>query len=94
VQRSFADRGYREHGIEDAEVHISARKRGMTPQMKKELKRRGAIKPFIGHMKTDGKLGDKINALLFGAGHNIRVILKKLRECCSFSGLSSQLNHT
>jgi len=40
-------------------------------------------------MKTDGKLGrnyllgglgDKINALLCGAGHNIRLILKKLRE--------------
>lgn len=46
-------------------------------------------KPVIGHMKTDGKLGrnyllgklgDKIKALLCGAGHNIRLILKKLRE--------------
>ena len=61
----------------------------MTPQMKKELKRRSAIEPVIGHMKTDGKLdrnylagilGDKINALLCGAGHNIRIILRKLRE--------------
>ena len=60
----------------------------MTPQMKKELKRRSAVEPVIGHMKTDGKLGrnyllgelgDKINALLCGAGHNIRLILKKLR---------------
>jgi len=57
--------------------------------MKKELKRRSAVEPVIGHMKTDGKLGrnyllgglgDKINALLCGAGHNIRLILKKLRE--------------
>lgn len=61
----------------------------MTPQMKKELKRRSAVEPVIGHMKADGKLGrnyllgelgDKINALLCGAGHNIRLILKKLRE--------------
>jgi hypothetical protein len=29
----------------------------MTPQMAKELKRRSAIEPVIGHMKTDGKLG-------------------------------------
>jgi transposase, IS5 family len=29
----------------------------MTPQMEKELKRRSAIEPVIGHMKTDGKLG-------------------------------------
>ncbi len=93
VQRSFADRGYRGHGIKDTEVLISGRKRGMTPQMKKELKRRSAIEPVIGHMKTDGKLGrnyllgelgDKVNALLCGAGHNIRIILKKLREMLLF----------
>lgn len=61
--------------------------------MKKELKRRSAIEPIIGHMKSDGKLGlnylsgvlgDKINALLCGAGHNIRIILRKLREFLSF----------
>ena len=96
VQRCFADRGYRGHGIKDTEVLISGRKRGMTPQMEKELKRRSAIEPVIGHMKTDGKLGrnylmselgDKINALLCGAGHNIRIILKKLREMLLFFGL-------
>ena len=57
--------------------------------MKKELKRRSAVEPVIGHMKTDGKLGrnyllstlgNTIDALLCGAGHNIRLILKKLRE--------------
>jgi len=93
VQRSFADRGYRGHGIKESSVLISGRKRGMTPQMKKELKRRSAIEPVIGHMKTDGKLGrnyllgelgDKINALLCGAGHNIRIILRKLREMLLF----------
>jgi hypothetical protein len=41
----------------DAEVLISGRKRDMTQQMAKELKRRSAIEPVIGHMKTDGKLG-------------------------------------
>jgi len=65
----------------------------MTPQMKRELKRRSAIEPVIGHMKADGKLdrnylvgmlGDKINALLCGAGHNIRIILRKLREMLPF----------
>lgn len=47
--------------------------------MTKELKRRSAIEPVIGHMKAGGKLGrnyllgelgDKINALLCGAGRN------------------------
>ena len=89
VERSFVDRGYRGHNIKDPQVLISGRRQGMTPQMKKELKRRSAVEPVIGHMKTDGKLGrnyllgtlgDTINALLCGAGHNIRLILKKLRE--------------
>ena len=93
VQRSFVDRGYRGHGIKESSVLISGRKGGMTPQMKKELIRRSAIEPVIGHMKTDGKLGrnyllgelgDKINALLCGAGHNIRIILRKLREMLLF----------
>jgi len=61
--------------------------------MKKELKRRSAIEPVIGHIKEDGKLGrnhligllgDKINALLCGAGHNIRIILRKFRELLLF----------
>lgn len=93
VKRCFVDRGYRGHGISDTEVLISGRRRALTPQMKKELKRRSAIEPVIGHMKSDGKLnrnhlggalGDKINALLCGAGHNIRIILRKLRELLSF----------
>jgi IS5 family transposase len=93
IERCYVDRGYRGHGIEDTEVFISGRKRGMTPQMKRELKRRSAIEPVIGHMKADGKLdrnylagvlGDKINALLCGAGHNIRTILRKLREMLPF----------
>jgi hypothetical protein len=50
----------------------------------------------VSHVKTEGKLGgnylmselgDKINALLCGAGHNIRIILKKLREMMLFWGL-------
>jgi len=96
VKRCFVDRGYRGHGISETEVLISGRRRGLTPQMKKELKRRSAIEPIIGHMKTDGKLGrnylggvlgDKINALLCGAGHNIRIILRKLREILSYFAL-------
>jgi transposase, IS5 family len=93
VERGFVDRGYRGHGVTDSKILISGRRRGLTPQMKKELKRRSAIEPVIGHMKEDGKLGrnhllgeigDKINALLCGAGHNIRIILRKLREVLLF----------
>lgn len=54
---------------------------------------RSAIEPAIGHTKTDGKLdrnrlkgalGDAMHAVLCGAGHNIRVILSKLRLLCVF----------
>ena len=56
--------------------------------MKRELRRRSAIEPMIGHAKNDGRLGrnyllghdgDRINALLAAAGHNLRLILNKLR---------------
>jgi IS5 family transposase len=52
------------------------------------IKRRSAIEPTIGHMKTDGilarnplkgALGDALHAVLCGVGHNIRLLLKKLR---------------
>lgn len=51
------------------------------------IKRRSAIEPTIGHMKTDGRLGrnplkgaigDALHAVLCGAGHNIRLLIKKL----------------
>ncbi|KHK49128.1 hypothetical protein PI87_27115 [Ralstonia sp. A12] len=52
------------------------------------IRRRSAIEPVIGHMKADGKLdrnslkgavGDAIHAVLCEAGHNLRMILRKLR---------------
>ena len=99
-ERCYVDRGYRGHGVEDSSVFISGQRRGVTPTIKKELRRRSAVEPIIGHMKEDGKLGrnwlkgslgDKINALLCGAGHNMRIILRKLRELLSFFALIFQI---
>lgn len=59
-----------------------------TPTIKRELTRRCAIEPVIGHAKSDrllernrlaGAKGDAINAILVGAGHNIRLFLAWLR---------------
>ena len=95
-ERCYVDRGYRGHGVAAPSVFISGQRRGVTPTIKKELRRRSAVEPVIGHMKEDGKLGrnwlkgsigDKINALLCGAGHNMRIILRKLRELLSFFAL-------
>ena len=87
-ERIYVDRGYRGHDYEgEASVMLSGQKRGLRPQMKRELKRRSAIEATIGHMKTDGRLdrnflkgqtGDAINALLAAAGHNMRLILNAL----------------
>ena len=81
-------RGYRGHGVETPRVLISGMRRGLTPALAKLLRRRSAIEPEIGHMKTDGRLarcclkgiiGDAIFAVLCGCGHNIRKILAHLR---------------
>ncbi|MEO8243340.1 MAG: transposase, partial [bacterium] len=81
---AIVDRGYRGHGAEATRVLISGTRRGLTPLLAKLLKRRSAIEPEIGHMKSDGRLsrcplkgtlGDAIFAVLCGCGHNIRNIL-------------------
>lgn len=56
------------------------------------IHRRSAIEPTIGHMKIDGRLGsnplkgalgDALHAVMCGAGHNLRLILAKLRLLCA-----------
>ncbi|MCZ6804902.1 MAG: IS5 family transposase [Proteobacteria bacterium] len=85
---SFVDRGYRGHGVTETKVFISGQKRGVTRSIKKALKRRSAVEPEIGHMKNEGRLGccylkgsvgDAMNVIMVGAGHNLRKILNKLR---------------
>lgn len=86
-KEAYVDRGYKGHGVDDTAVWIAGAKRGVTTAIKKKLKRRNAVEPVIGHMKNDGRLGrsflkgeegDAINALLCGAGHNLRKILRQL----------------
>ena len=89
VETAFIDRGYKGHGVEDAQVFMSGQRKGVTKVIKKQIKRRQAIEPHIGHMKNEGKLGlcrlkgmegDKINALLVGAAYNLRMVLNHLRD--------------
>jgi IS5 family transposase len=87
--RIYVDQGYRGHDYAKTDrVFITRQRRGRTPTIKRELRRRSAIEPMIGHMKADGRLGrnhllgaagDAINALLVAAGHNLRLILNWLR---------------
>ena len=69
-------------------VFISGQKRGVFGAIKRELRRRSAIEPVIGHMKAEGHLGrcylkgtagDAANAILTAVGHNLRLVLAWLR---------------
>ena len=64
------------------------RKRGVFGTIERELRRRSAIEPVIGHMKTDGHLcrchlkgreGDAANVVLTAIGHNLRRVLAWLK---------------
>lgn len=87
----FVDKGYRGVSVEGVTIWRSGQKRGVTPSIRKAIHRRSAIEPAIGHMKNEGKLrrnwlkgtlGDALNAVLCGAGHNLRMILRALRLFC------------
>ncbi len=91
-EMAFVDRGYRGVDIDHVQVWKSGQRRGVTRGLKAMIRRRSAMEPTIGHMKTDGKLGrnwlkgalgDAINAVLCGAGHNLRPIINKLKATCS-----------
>jgi len=88
--RAYVDRGYRGHGVnrEGLEVHVSHTRGIASPTIRRELRRRNAIEPVIGHMKQDGHLernalkgaeGDVINVLLCAIGHNLRLLLAWFR---------------
>ena len=62
IERGYVDKGYRGHDTPNQRrIFISAKKRGVFGVIKRELRRRSAIEPVIGHMKTDGHLGRAIS---------------------------------
>ena len=86
----FVDLGYRGHDYEGpATVNVVGRDlKGIPKALARWMKRRAAIEPTIGHLKNDGRLGrnfllgkvgDKLNALLCACGHNLRLMLRRMR---------------
>ncbi len=85
VERAYVDRGYRGHKhTGKAEIYIAHSRGISSPTIRRELRRRNAIEPIIGHTKSDGLLernhlagaaGDAINAILVAAGHNMRLLV-------------------
>ena len=97
LERIIADAGYRGHNAPPEhkfKVYTAGQKRRVTPQIKREFKRRAAVEPVIGHLKDDHRMGrnhlahtsgDAINAVLAAAGYNFRRLLAWLRSFCSVS---------
>lgn len=88
---AIVDRGYKGVAVDGVKICDPGLRRGITRGLRAMIRRRSAIEPAIGHMKTDGKLdrnwlkgtlGDAMHAVLCGAGHNLRMILRKLRLLC------------
>jgi IS5 family transposase len=89
VRDAYVDKGYRGHDYEgDATIHIAGSStRNLTRTMKKRRRRRSAVEPKIGHLKSDNRMrrcylsglaGDTINAILAAAGANLRKLLEGL----------------
>jgi IS5 family transposase len=91
IDRLHADAGYRGHNAPPQykfKIYTSKQKRRVTPAIKREMKRRSAVEPVIGHLKEEHRLdrnylahrhGDLNNAVLAAAGYNFRRLIKWLR---------------
>jgi IS5 family transposase len=89
VTDAYVDKGYRGHGCSEAvNVHLPGQRRGNTTRAeRKRRRRRSAVEPKIGHLKSDHRMGrcfltrlegDAINAMLAAAGSNLRKLLRRL----------------
>lgn len=87
----YTDLGYR--GVDGEIPQYALKHRGkykrLTDQERKLLKRRSAVEPVIGHLKSDhgmdrchlkGQTGDAIHAVLCAAGFNIRWLLRMIAQ--------------
>jgi transposase, IS5 family len=91
IERVLADKGYRGHNAPPdykLKVFTSGQKRRMTPKIKRELRRRSAVEPVIGHLKSDHRMdrnylwhrqGDATNAVLAAVGYNFRRLIRWLK---------------
>jgi IS5 family transposase len=91
LERILADAGYRGHNASPDykfRIYTAGQKRRVTPQIKREMRRRAAIEPVIGHLKAEHRMdrnhlahasGDAVNAILAAAGYNFSLLLTWLR---------------
>lgn len=87
IKKAYVDLGYRGHNYKgDAQINIvdSRKMKKLTRSERRWFKRRSAIEPIIGHLKSDNRMsrnflkgaeGDLNNALLCACGFNMRKLL-------------------
>lgn len=92
LSRILADAGYRGHNAPESHklrVFTSGQKRRVTPAIKRQMRRRSAVEPVIGHLKNEhrmdrnylaGQQGDAINAVLAAVGYNFSLLLRWFRD--------------
>jgi transposase, IS5 family len=88
TRRIHVDKGYRGHNHpEKFRVWISGQVRRVTKPIRREMRRRSAVEPVIGHTKAEhrmgrnylkGRDGDRVNAVLAAAGYNFGLLLRWL----------------
>ena len=91
IKDVYVDLGYR--GVDQQNPDVSIKHRGkykrLNDKERRLLKRRQAIEPIIGHLKSDHRMnrchlkgaeGDAIHAVLCAAGFNIRWLLRMIRK--------------
>jgi len=88
TRRIHVDKGYRGHNHKEKfRVWITGQARRVTAQIRREMKRRAAVEPVIGHLKAEhrmdrnhlkGRDGDRANAVLAAAGYNFALLLRWL----------------
>lgn len=86
AKEAYVDRGYRGHNYTgDAKIYKQdGGLKRLTRAMSKKLRRRSAIEPTIGHVKSDNRMsrnylktdeGDRLNAILAACGYNMRKLI-------------------
>lgn len=87
VEQAFCDKGYRGVDAVGATEVCRPDRRRKSPSLRRWMRRRSAIEPDIGHLKSDcgmdrnhlhGQDGDAMNAMLAGCGFNLRKVMREL----------------
>ncbi|RUY15276.1 IS5/IS1182 family transposase, partial [Mesorhizobium sp. M7A.F.Ca.CA.001.13.2.1] len=91
IGRILADAGYRGHNAPQSHklrVFTAGQKRRVTPAIKRQMRRRSAVEPVIGHIKNEhrmgrnylaGQQGDALNAILAAVGYSFSLLLRWLK---------------